>query len=253
MFDDPNVTVRCRHTSGERMDRVACDRPVGYPTGRDRQREILALLTEGDPDVALVERVCAVSAALLGVSGAGMCLIGGAQHQVIVHGTDPLIEALEDLQVTLGQGPCLEAVRTGYPVLVPDLQTPAVSPWPEYLDQATARGVRAVFAFPVHADGVLFGALDLYRMTAGPLDDAQLADAVDLAELAARSMAAQGTRDYFDGSVSALDWLTAGQQATGTGPGRAVDLGITVGQALAPTPRGGVHDALRPDGQGENR
>ncbi len=239
--------------SGERVDRVAYDWSTSLPAGRDRQREVLALLTEGDPDVALVERVCAVSAALLGVSGAGMCLIGGAQHQVIVHGTDPLIEALEDLQVTLGQGPCLEAVRTGYPVLVADLQTPAVSPWPEYVEEATARGVRAVFAFPVHADGVLFGALDLYRMTAGPLDDAQLADAVDLAELAARSMAAQGTRDYFDGSVSALDWLTAGQQATGTGPGRAVDLGITVGQALAPTPRGGVHDALRPEGQEENR
>lgn len=217
--------------------------------GRSRPRELLELLTDGDPVASLVVRVCEVSAALLGVSGAGMCLIGGVQHQVIVHGTDPVIEDLEDLQVSLGQGPCLEAVRTGYPVLVPELRALVTTTWPVYAETALAQGVRALFAFPLHADGVLFGALDLYRMAPGELDDDQLADAVDLTDLAAQAMAAQGDRIHLDGTVSALDWLTTGQQDSGPGPGRAVDLGITVAQALASTDPGGVHDPLpRPDG-----
>jgi len=209
---------------------------------KDRRDHVLALLTEGDPSAPLVERVCQVSIELLGVSGAGMCLVGGRRQQIIVHGTDPLAKQLEDLQVTLGQGPCLEAVRTGAPVLAPHLERYAGQTWPVYAEQALARGVHALFAFPLHAGEVLLGALDLYRDTPGPLTEEQSADAMLLTEFANRAMLAQRDRVYIDGSVSALQWLTAEDRPDETGRGRAVDLGITVEQALAPDRADGTND-----------
>jgi len=218
-------------------------------TPRSRPEQILDLLTEGEPNTPLVERVCTVSLELLGVSGAGMCLVGGRQHQVIVHGTDALCEELEDLQVTLGQGPCIESVETGRPVIVEELDGYVSEAWPRYADDALARGVGALFTFPINAGGVSVGALDLYRDAAGALSRQQFADAVILTEIASRSMLAQRDRTYVDGSISALRWLT-GQDRLTAGRGRAVDLGITVEQALAPAEADGSNDALGGKGGG---
>lgn len=191
------------------------------------------MLTEGAPDTPLVERVCEVSARVMGMSGAGMCLIGGRQHQIIVHGTDPLAEQLEDLQVSLGEGPCTEAVRTGRPVLVPDLAGHHTVSWPQFATAALARGVRALFTFPLQAGDVQLGALDLYRVAPGPLTPDQVTDAQLLTGIANRSMLAQKNRIHLDGSVSVLNWLSAQDRETVPGRGRAVDLGITVGESLA--------------------
>lgn len=226
------------------------DSPVAAGTGSPvtdwhlRRQELLALLTGGDPAAPLVERVCEVSARQLGVSGAGMCLIGGRQHQIVVHGTDPLADALADLQVSLGEGPCSEAVRTGRPVLVPELRAFDPPGWPVYAAHARARGVRALFSFPLHSGDVQLGALDLYRVTPGPLTDGQQLDAELLTAIAARSMLAQKDRLHLDGSVSALHWLSAQDREQVPGTGRAVDLGITVGESLAPDRADGANDAL---------
>ncbi len=211
---------------------------------RTRQQQLLTLLTAGDPATPLVERVCEVSVRQLGVSGAGMCLIGGRQHQIVVHGTDALAGELADLQVSLGQGPCSEAVRTGQPVLVPELERFHPPGWPVYAGHARARGVRALFSFPLHAGDVQLGALDLYRVTPGPLTEGQLLDAELLTAIAARSMLAQADRLHLDGSVSALHWLSAQHREEVPGTGRAVDLGITVAEALAPVWADGANDAL---------
>lgn len=213
-----------------------------------RREQLLALLTAGNPEVPLVQRVCEVSAALLGVSGAGMCLVGGRAQEIVVHGTTPLAEELEDLQVTLGQGPCMQAVRTGSPTLVPRLVGHRTSSWPVYAEQAAARGVRAVFSFPLESGITTLGAVDLYRDSEGPLTGAQLVDALTLTALAAQAMLAQRDRVYLDGSVSALHWISNGHPAAtveGTlTRARAVDLGITVAQALAPLRPDRANDSL---------
>ena len=198
------------------------------------RREVLALLTAGRPQTPLVERVCEVAADLLGISGAGMCLVGGRRHEVVVHGTDALIAELEDLQVDLREGPCLQSVRSGFPVLVPDLDDHPAGAWPAFAAAAYRRGVRALFSFPLHTGGLCFGALDLYRRSPGPLDDAQLADAVTLTGLAAWAVVAQRGDDRFGGGVSALDWFTAEAGAgAAEAPVRAAELGMTVEEALA--------------------
>lgn len=213
---------------------------------RVRRSEILAMLTVGDRETPLVERVCEISGQLLNVSGAGMCLVGGSRHEIVVHGTNALAEELEDLQVVLGQGPCIEAVRTGVPVLVPELSTFRTPSWQDFADEAYSRGVRALFTFPLVTDGREFGALDLYRSRPGPLTADQAADAEALTDIATRAMLAQKDRVHPDGTISALRWLTGDRRAL-PDRGRAVDLGITVEQALAPLWPDEGNDALGSD------
>lgn len=153
------------------------DPPAPAPTGGGRAAEILALLTAGDRRAPLIERVCQIGARVLGVTGAGMWLIGGADPRIFVHGSDPLSTDLESMQVILGEGPGIYAVRAGVPVIVPALAERRVSSWQTYADRALARGVRAVFSFPLRAGSVQLGSLDLYRTQPGPLGATRTADA----------------------------------------------------------------------------
>jgi len=60
--------------------------------------------------------------------------------------------------------------------------------WAEFARSAVEAGARAVFGFPVRVGGARMGALNLYRDRAGPLSIDQHADALLLADIAARSI-----------------------------------------------------------------
>ena len=89
-------------------------------------------------------------------------------HRGVVCATDETAARVEDLQMTLGEGPCVDAVSTGAHVFLDDLGTGA-DPWPGFLEGAAAAGVRAVFAFPLRIGSISIGALDLYRDEPGEL------------------------------------------------------------------------------------
>lgn len=207
--------------------------PPRHLSVRSRRREIFSLLTSGDPATPLVQRVCELSRELLGVSGAGIFLIGGARQQVIVHATDPLVEDLADLQVSLGEGPCIEAVRTGVPVLEPRLEEKHRLSWQAYADAALALGVRATFTFPLKADSIRLGALDLYRRQPGELSAWQSADAFALCDIANRSMVTQRDRLQVDASIGGLRRPMIGSRYPALGRTTALDVETTVEQALA--------------------
>ena len=97
---------------------------------------------------------------------------------------------IEELQYTLGEGPCVDAYHHDRPVLEPDLANPEVSRWVAFTPPAVEAGARAVFGFPMQVGGVRIGALNLYRDEPGPLSDDQLADALVMADLAARDVLA---------------------------------------------------------------
>jgi hypothetical protein len=84
----------------------------------------------------------------------------------------------------VGEGPCLNACDTGRPVLVPDLEDAAAADWPGYPPAALARGVRAVFAFPMQAGTARLGALDVYQEHSGALSGWAVARAVGFTEVA---------------------------------------------------------------------
>jgi GAF domain len=102
----------------------------------------------------------------------------------ILAATDGAARVMEELQFTLGEGPCVEASRQRRPVLQPELERTAPQRWPAFAAGALEAGIRAIFALPLQVGGIPVGVLDLYRDTAGPLDVGELAEALAFADAA---------------------------------------------------------------------
>ena len=151
----------------------------------DRLRRIVAALsTDGDPWSCA--RLCEVCPRLTGVSGAGVMLMSGDIPRGSLCTTDEVSHLIEELQYTLGEGPCVDAYRQDKVVAEPDLADPVSRRWPAFTTPALEAGVQAMFGFPLGVGAVRLGALDLYRDSPGPLSGDQHADALLLARVAAR-------------------------------------------------------------------
>ena len=152
------------------------------------QQILLEVLTDPPGRTSTAEqtlqRLCTALIAALPVDGAGMALMTAAGHAGLLVASDAPAAAMEDLQQTLGEGPCLDASRAGRPVLLPDLVQSGTNRWPAFTMSATDAGIAAVFAFPLQVGAIRLGVLDLYRSTTGSLDRLELAEALDFAAAA---------------------------------------------------------------------
>ena len=143
-----------------------------------------ALVGSGGP-LASADRLCLACVEQLDIDGAAVSLLDGGTTRGTFGSSGPLGRTLDELQFTFGEGPCLDAVRFGQPVLVPDLESPEERRWPALLSSVRQAGVRAMFAMPVTVATSPVGALDLFRRRSGPLSPANLDGALIAAELAA--------------------------------------------------------------------
>jgi hypothetical protein len=95
--------------------------------------------------------------------------------------SDSHIAALEDLQFTVGQGPCRDAYNTGKAVHAPRLDGSAFTRWPPFVDLARSTGIGAVFAYPLLSFGANVGVLTLYQESEGELTAGQHDDSLAMA------------------------------------------------------------------------
>lgn len=124
-----------------------------------------------------------------------------------VAATSPATERLEELQILCGEGPCIDSLELGHPILVEDLEDSVWGDWTGYAPSAQAAGVRAVFAFPIQIGAAQLGALDVYRQNPGPLTAGELADGLIFADFALNALldgqqsapAGQPARDLEEG------------------------------------------------------
>jgi hypothetical protein len=123
---------------------------------------------------------------LVGVDGAGIMLMSGDIPRGSLCSSNAVSQLIEELQYTLGEGPCVDAYQQDRVVAEPDLADPVTRRWVAFSPSALQAGVRAVFGFPLRSGTVRLGALNLYRGWSGPLTDDQHADALVLANVAAR-------------------------------------------------------------------
>jgi hypothetical protein len=151
----------------------------------DRLHRILAVLSAGG-DTWSSARLCGACPGIVGVSGAGVMLMSGDIPRGSLCSTDARSHLIEDLQYTLGEGPCVDAYQQDQAVAEPDLADPVTYRWPAFTPPAVRAGVRAVFGFPLRAGTVHLGALNLYRDLPGPLTGDQHANALVVADVAAR-------------------------------------------------------------------
>lgn len=196
---------------------------------------LLAIARDAVDDRQLAMRICQACVDGLAVDGAAISLLTATVARHTLATTDATAELLEDLQFTLSEGACMEAARTGNPVLVPDLrESIEVARWPVFAAAVMERSpVRALFAIPLQWGAVNLGVLDLYRREPGALDDDQLRDAISTAETAALMMRGLRT-DPDHGGVGWLDhtisYRAEVHQATGM---VSIQLDISAEEALA--------------------
>ncbi len=152
----------------------------------ERLSEVLAAMAlVGERQaVSLVDRVCLAAVALLSLSGAGLSLMVDGELRGTAGASDGPVAAIQELQLTLGEGPCVDAWANRTPVLEADLAWPAATRWPAFAAAGVAAGIRAVFAFPLHLGAIRVGVLVLYRDRPGALGDAELARGLVLADVA---------------------------------------------------------------------
>jgi hypothetical protein len=133
------------------------------------------------------------------VDGGGISVISSRGTPVVVHATDAVSRAVEELQFMVGQGPAVDALATGVPVLADDLSRAGAADdghWAAFRDEADSLGVAALFAFPIVVGSVPLGSLDLYRRTPGTLRPDQVSRGLE-------------TVDAMGGSLLASDAPTA--------------------------------------------
>ncbi|GHJ43471.1 GAF domain-containing protein [Catellatospora sp. TT07R-123] len=153
--------------------------------------------------IAEMRRLCNAAVRALAARGAGVTVMARGGLRGMTAASDPAAEKLEELQVTLGEGPCREAFEGRRPVLVPDLADGAMARWPVYAPEAQAGGVRAVFSFPLQVGAARLGVMDVFRGRAGMLSPEELALALAFAEVAVATLLRRdGGRPY-----PAEDWL----------------------------------------------
>jgi ANTAR domain len=129
--------------------------------------------------------VCAAAVAAVRVDGAGVTVMVSPTVRETIHATDGIAAQLEELQLTLGEGPCIDAFTDGGPALAADLQAGEYAArWPTFTPAAMDSGAGAVFALPLQIGAIRLGALDLYRSRPGPLSAHELADALTYAQTA---------------------------------------------------------------------
>jgi hypothetical protein len=126
--------------------------------------------------------LCSACTEVLAVAGAGITVMGAGQSGPLCV-SSPRMAALEDLQYTMGIGPCQDAFRSGLPVHAPRLDRSAVARWPAFATQARESGIGAVFAYPLMANGAKIGVMTLYQDGEGDLSASQHDDSIAVAEV----------------------------------------------------------------------
>jgi GAF domain len=198
----------------------------------DRRARIVARIVEAGGSPSAPGPLCQVAADIIGLTGAGVMVLHDGVPQASLCSTGPVSALIEELQYTLGEGPCIDAYRTGAVIAEPDLAAPATQRWPAFTPEALGAGARAVFGFPIRIGAARIGALNVFRDGAGPLSDDQHADALVMADVIAWTILA--FQDHAESGAIAVelnaDIHSVVHQAAGM---VSVQLGISVGDALA--------------------
>ncbi|MFD3513926.1 hypothetical protein [Streptomyces sp. NPDC058657] len=145
----------------------------------DEMATVLGLLQTKGPG-SLTDTAEAAAGAL-GMDGLAVSLVTTGDLTELLWCTDGTARQFQDLQLTLGEGPGPDTVRTGAMVWVPDLASVSARRWPALAMEAPGLTARALFCFPMTIGAIKVGVLTAVRDTPGRLTPGQADDALVLA------------------------------------------------------------------------
>lgn len=113
-----------------------------------------------DKPVQVLDRLLRSGCRSTGLDGAGVSIASSSGMHEPLYASDSVACEIERLQLTLGEGPCIEASATGAPVLATDLtdsRDEESRRWPIFRNEAVRIGARAIFAFPIRIGATYLG------------------------------------------------------------------------------------------------
>jgi ANTAR domain len=201
-------------------------------TSEERFKRLQSVLAGAGNDMQSLVRLCEGCVEELSASGAGVSVVTGQGHRDIIFATDQVSSQIEELQVSLGEGPCIDAWSSRLPVMEPDLSHLSPTRWPVFGPAALAAGAAAVFALPLQVGLARVGALDVYRRTPGGLSGDDMTAALAVGDALTRvllriepSKAETGADGWESPSITAEVYQAAGMLT--------VQLGVDIPEALA--------------------
>ena len=120
---------------------------------------------------------------VLDVAAAGLMLASADGELRVLASSSEAMRVLELFEAQADEGPCIDAYRSGLPVVNVTIDD-ADSRWPRFAPKAANAGFRSIHALPMRLRGESIGALNLFQSDEGQLDDADLAAAQALAAVA---------------------------------------------------------------------
>ena len=127
---------------------------------------------------------------LLEVDAAGLMLADPRGRLRTAASSSDNARLLELFRLQTDAGPCLDAYRTGAPVVNADLQANSER-WPRFAEAAELTGFVSVHALPLRLHGTVIGALNLFSARPGPLSDVDARTGQALADVATIGILAQ--------------------------------------------------------------
>ncbi|MBE0011097.1 ANTAR domain-containing protein [Arthrobacter sp. AET 35A] len=95
-----------------------------------------------------------------GVLGVGITVTNQDGSQSSTGATDSIVRKLDDLQYSIGEGPCLTAVTTARTIRIDDITTE--DRWPRWTEAASHFPVRSTLSVPLIHAGRTIGAMKAY-------------------------------------------------------------------------------------------
>lgn len=142
----------------------------------------------------------------------------------------PIAVELDELQSTIGEGPCLEAIAHGRTIHAPDLSDD--SRWPSFGPAASRAGIRSVLALRLTDDPP--AALNLYGHLPTSFGATDRAQGLIFATLAGMALGAAGERADKDDQIANLHEALGSRQLIGQATGILIERErITADQAFA--------------------
>jgi GAF domain-containing protein len=123
--------------------------------------EVADTLVDEFDVIEFLEVVAIRTANLLDDSAVGVLLANHGGNLEFIAASEESVRLLELFQVQQSEGPCLDAFRTGKPVVSADLRK-ATKRWPQFAPRSVAAGLLSVHAFPLRLRAETIGVLNVF-------------------------------------------------------------------------------------------
>jgi transcriptional regulator with GAF, ATPase, and Fis domain len=160
------------------------------PSSAHRESRLVAAFVEvadtlvDDYDVAdVLHQLTEHCVRLLDAAAAGLMLVDQRGSLQVLASSTERTRLLELFQLQTNEGPCLDCVSIGQPVLINDLDSERRR-WPAFVPEAIHEGFHSVYAVPMRLRGQVIGALNLFGTRSGALSEQDLIVARALADTA---------------------------------------------------------------------